>query len=118
MRAIRKGWIKLDTKPAEDAEKPYMLWADDGQASDKTPAGLSYIAPPKPQLPGHEESYHPPAEYLPSEVRSSPVRSAVCMPCLKSCHLHAMAQRQQVQHHSGRPPRGAAAQVHELWSAA
>ena len=38
------------------------------QVSEKTQSGLSYIAPPKPALPGHEESYHPPAEYLPSEV--------------------------------------------------
>ena len=38
------------------------------QVSDKTLSGLSYIAPPKPALPGHEESYHPPPEYLPSEV--------------------------------------------------
>jgi len=32
-------------------------------------AGLSYIPAPKPKLPGHEESYNPPKEYLPSEVR-------------------------------------------------
>jgi ribosome biogenesis protein ERB1 len=30
-------------------------------------AGLSYIPAPKPQLPGHEESYNPPAEYVPTE---------------------------------------------------
>lgn len=47
----------------------YMLWGDDGLAGDtaKTGAGLSYIPPPKPNLPGHEESYNPPGEFLPSE---------------------------------------------------
>ena len=30
-------------------------------------AGLSYIPAPKPKLPSHEESYNPPAEYLPTE---------------------------------------------------
>ena len=30
-------------------------------------AGLSYIPAPKPKLPSHEESYYPPAEYLPTE---------------------------------------------------
>lgn len=29
--------------------------------------GLSYIPAPKPKLPGHAESYNPPAEYLPTE---------------------------------------------------
>jgi ribosome biogenesis protein ERB1 len=30
-------------------------------------AGLSYIPAPKAKLPSHEESYNPPAEYLPTE---------------------------------------------------
>lgn len=30
--------------------------------------GLSYIPAPKLKLPGHEESYNPPKEYLPTEV--------------------------------------------------
>jgi ribosome biogenesis protein ERB1 len=30
-------------------------------------AGLSYIPPPKPKLPGHNESYNPAAEYVPTE---------------------------------------------------
>jgi ribosome biogenesis protein ERB1 len=48
-----------------------LLWGDDGQAdgSSKTGVGLSYIPPAKPRLPGHADSYHPPAEYLPTEVR-------------------------------------------------
>ena len=32
------------------------------------PAGLAYIPAPKLKLPGHEESYNPPKEYLPTGV--------------------------------------------------
>ncbi|KAK9795607.1 hypothetical protein WJX73_008137 [Symbiochloris irregularis] len=73
VRALRMGWLKPPTdKPrdedGEEEEEPaYMMWQDDGLASDKTAIGLSYIPAPKPQLPGHEESYHPPQEYLPTE---------------------------------------------------
>ena len=35
------------------------------------PAGLAYIPAPKLKLPGHEESYNPPKEYLPTEVSLS-----------------------------------------------
>jgi hypothetical protein len=34
----------------------------------KPQVGLAYIPPPKARLPGHAESYHPPPEYLPTEV--------------------------------------------------
>ena len=37
-------------------------------ATDRTATGLSYVPAPKTKLPGHEESYNPPKEYLPSEV--------------------------------------------------
>ena len=40
-----------------------------GKTQDKTANGLTYIAAPKLKLPGHEESYNPPKEYLPTEVR-------------------------------------------------
>lgn len=33
-------------------------------------AGLTFIPAPKPKLPGHEASYNPPKEYLPTEVGS------------------------------------------------
>lgn len=39
-----------------------------GRTADKTATGLTYIPAPKLKLPGHEESYNPPAEYLPTEV--------------------------------------------------
>lgn len=38
-----------------------------GQVANKTSAGLTYIPAPKLKLPGHEESYNPPPEYLPTE---------------------------------------------------
>lgn len=47
-----------------------MIW-DDGDASadpaTQTGSGLARIAAPKPKLPGHDESYNPPLEYLPTE---------------------------------------------------
>lgn len=39
------------------------------QAGDKTANGLTYIPPAKPKLPGHEESYNPPKEYIPAGER-------------------------------------------------
>lgn len=69
VRALRKGWIRRDRgQAAPETQAPYLLWQDDGQVSDKTAVGLSYIPAPKPKLPGHEESYNPPLEYLPTEV--------------------------------------------------
>ncbi|GAQ87594.1 WD40 repeat nucleolar protein Bop1 [Klebsormidium nitens] len=65
VRAIRKGWISFDKKP--EAPRVYLLWEDDFRTADKTANGLTYIPPPKPKLPGHEESYNPPLEYLPTE---------------------------------------------------
>jgi ribosome biogenesis protein ERB1 len=34
--------------------------------ADKTAVGLTYIPAPRLKLPGHEESYNPPKEYLPT----------------------------------------------------
>lgn len=36
------------------------------QTAEKSGSGLTYIPPAKPKLPGHEESYNPPKEYLPT----------------------------------------------------
>ncbi|KAL0384603.1 UNVERIFIED_CONTAM: Ribosome biogenesis protein BOP1 [Sesamum radiatum] len=63
VRAIRKGLIKFDDKPKEEP-RFYALW------DDSTPAerqGLAYIPAPKPKLPGHEESYNPSPEYIPTQ---------------------------------------------------
>ncbi|RQO87548.1 hypothetical protein POPTR_003G009600v4 [Populus trichocarpa] len=64
VRAIRKGLIKFD-KPKEEP-RFYMLWGDDASSSEKT-GHLSYIPAPKPNLPGHEESYNPSLEYIPTQ---------------------------------------------------
>lgn len=65
VRAMRKGWLTREKAP----KKPdaYLLWSEDGDASNKTLAGLTYLAAPKMKLPGHEESYNPPEEYLMSK---------------------------------------------------
>lgn len=65
VRAIRKGWIKFD-KPKEEPEF-YLLWGDDSNAAETKRQGLSYIPAPKPKLPGHEESYNPSIEYIPTQ---------------------------------------------------
>ncbi|XVF58601.1 hypothetical protein PTKIN_Ptkin07bG0079500 [Pterospermum kingtungense] len=64
VRAIRKGLIKFD-QPKEEP-RFYLLWGDDSSSSERN-KHLSYIPPPKPKLPGHEESYNPSLEYLPTQ---------------------------------------------------
>ncbi|CAH8383712.1 unnamed protein product [Eruca vesicaria subsp. sativa] len=65
VRAIRKGLIKFD-KPEEEPNV-YLLWGDDSSTSDQKSKHLTYIPAPKQKLPGHEESYNPPSEYIPTE---------------------------------------------------
>ncbi|CAK9147353.1 unnamed protein product [Ilex paraguariensis] len=62
VRAIRKGLIKFD-KPKEEA-RLYHLW-DDSSSTERH--GLAFIPAPKPKLPGHEESYNPSLEYIPTQ---------------------------------------------------
>ncbi|KAD3067389.1 hypothetical protein E3N88_35269 [Mikania micrantha] len=66
IRAIRKGLIKFD-KPKEEP-RFYNLWGDE---TEKSGHGLSYIPAPKPKLPGHEESYNPSLEYIPTQEEIS-----------------------------------------------
>lgn len=63
VHAIKMGWIKPVQKPSKP--KFFMLWND----TDKDPGQRHYmqIPAPKMKLPGHEESYNPPPEYLPTE---------------------------------------------------
>ncbi|RLN03441.1 hypothetical protein C2845_PM13G11410 [Panicum miliaceum] len=65
VRAIRNGWIKLD-EPKEESNL-YLLWGDETDTADNKRQGLSYIPAPKPNLPGHEESYNPSVEYIPTQ---------------------------------------------------
>uniref|UniRef100_A0A7N0V2K0 Ribosome biogenesis protein BOP1 homolog n=1 Tax=Kalanchoe fedtschenkoi TaxID=63787 RepID=A0A7N0V2K0_KALFE len=64
VRAIRKGLIKLDQPKEEKRIVP--LWGDDSGSIGKA-GGLAYIPPPKMKLPGHEESYNPSLEYIPTQ---------------------------------------------------
>ncbi|XP_010508874.1 PREDICTED: ribosome biogenesis protein BOP1 homolog [Camelina sativa] len=68
VRAYRKGLIKF-VKPEEEPQEgpvPYLLW-EDASTSDQKNKHLTYIPPPKLKLPGHEESYNPSLEYIPTE---------------------------------------------------
>ena len=75
VRAMRRGWMKMRSeeeakrREEEDARASvYLMWGDGGdEESARTGAGLPYIPAPKVKLPGHEESYNPPEEYLPTE---------------------------------------------------
>ncbi|KAB1200760.1 hypothetical protein CJ030_MR0G006460 [Morella rubra] len=64
VRAIRLGLIKFD-KPKEE-QRFYPLWGDDSSSAEKA-NHLAYIPAPKPKLPGHEESYNPSLEYIPTQ---------------------------------------------------
>jgi ribosome biogenesis protein ERB1 len=74
VKAIRKGWIKLDEekekeKKAKEATRWYLLWDEqkeetEEEAAKKKREGLMRAPPPKMKLPSHVQSYRPPAEYL------------------------------------------------------
>eukprot|EP00112_Aurelia_sp_Birch-Aquarium-sp1_P010468 Seg2233.4 transcript_id=Seg2233.4/GoldUCD/mRNA.D3Y31 product="Ribosome biogenesis protein bop1" protein_id=Seg2233.4/GoldUCD/D3Y31 len=62
VRAIKNGWIK--PKPVKDEKnKYYLLWRNEEKIKDHP---MNWPAP-KMKLPGHDESYNPPPEYLLSE---------------------------------------------------
>ncbi|XP_020580483.1 ribosome biogenesis protein BOP1 homolog [Phalaenopsis equestris] len=65
IRAIRKGWIKFE-KPKEEP-RYYLLWGEDSNSAENKRQGLKYIPAPKPKLAGHEESYNPSLEYIPTQ---------------------------------------------------
>ncbi|KAL3998017.1 BOP1NT (NUC169) domain family protein [Acanthocheilonema viteae] len=66
VHAIKMGWVR-PSRPKEIEKKVYDLWADDS-SKEKTKSELARIRmhfpAPKVSLPGHAESYNPPAEYL------------------------------------------------------
>ncbi|KAF2882281.1 hypothetical protein ILUMI_23901 [Ignelater luminosus] len=66
-RALKMGWIKTkeeqDKLRAKKEPQFYMLWQTDDQA-DEMRRIYKHIPAPKRHLPGHAESYNPPAEYL------------------------------------------------------
>ena len=65
VRAIREGRIMPYKTPSEEEEEErevnYDLWANEA------PTRSDHIPAPKLPPPGYEESYHPPAEYLPDK---------------------------------------------------
>ncbi|GLI73519.1 ribosome bioproteinsis protein erb1 [Penicillium ochrochloron] len=68
VKAIREGRILPYRPPEEREEKDediinYDLWADEAERPDH----IMHIPAPKLPPPGYEESYHPPAEYLPDK---------------------------------------------------
>ncbi|KAJ2044532.1 Ribosome biogenesis protein erb1 [Coemansia sp. RSA 922] len=74
VRAIRQGRITRSSAPSKDA-KPrfYDVWEkaeqnEEDSAQQKRLARRARMPAPRLALPSHDESYHPPAEYLPSEA--------------------------------------------------
>ncbi|XP_022788889.1 ribosome biogenesis protein bop1-B-like [Stylophora pistillata] len=65
VRAIRNGWIKPKKDEKTDKPRYYLIWDKDDDGAK--PRHNMHIPAPKMKLPGHEESYNPPPEYLPTE---------------------------------------------------
>ncbi|XP_010004606.1 PREDICTED: ribosome biogenesis protein BOP1, partial [Chaetura pelagica] len=85
VHAIKMGWIK-PRKPKDDTPTYYDLWAHEDPNSILGRHKM-HVPAPKMKLPGHEESYNPPPEYLLSEeeVRGGPEREQSVLlvnPCL------------------------------------
>lgn len=62
VRLIRAGKL-LTGRPKQVAKENYLLWTDDAPASKRAPGAM---AAPKVPPPGHEASYNPPDEYIPT----------------------------------------------------
>ncbi|XP_059365152.1 ribosome biogenesis protein bop1 [Carassius carassius] len=65
VHAIKMGWIK-PRRPKETTPQYYDLWAKEDPNSILGRHKM-HVPAPKMKLPGHEESYNPPPEYLMSE---------------------------------------------------
>lgn len=61
VHAIKMGWIKPGV-PKDTTRKFNLIW--DKETPDISKRLQHYIPAPKLKLPGHEESYNPPPEYL------------------------------------------------------
>ena len=99
IRAIRNGWIK----PKEDKPKKpsyYDLW---GTKEDTQKQNPMHMPAPKLTLPGNEESYNPPEEYLPTkeerdnwENTDQEDRTSNFLPNKYSCLRHVPAYPQLI----------------------
>ncbi|KAJ2720021.1 Ribosome biogenesis protein erb1 [Coemansia sp. Benny D115] len=67
VRAIRKGLITAGP-PRATEPRLYDVWENaDAEPSQEPQRGRPRLAAPRLALPTHAESYHPPAEYLPTQ---------------------------------------------------
>lgn len=62
VHAIKMGWIKPRRVQDDSKERYYDLWANED--SSILAKHRMHLPAPKLRLPGHEESYNPPPEYL------------------------------------------------------
>jgi ribosome biogenesis protein ERB1 len=83
MRAIRAGHIKVDDdedakkKRRKEQEALYMLWTnDDDPRHSSRGRRARHMPAPKMRLPGHAESYRPPAEFLPDEQERAKIEAS------------------------------------------
>lgn len=63
------GWMKTRKELADEQRKKreknfYMLWGSDDNSVEEMRRIHNHLPAPKRHLPGHAESYNPPAEYL------------------------------------------------------
>ncbi len=63
VNAIRNGWIRDPADAPPPPPETYLLW-DDTPKQDEHSHKYEPIPAPKVRLPGHNESYNPPEEYL------------------------------------------------------
>ncbi|XP_071957722.1 ribosome biogenesis protein bop1-B-like [Antedon mediterranea] len=65
VHAIKMGWLKQKKKTTDDKNPFYDMWQN--ETVELTKKSKAHIAAPQEKLPGHNESYNPPPEYLPTE---------------------------------------------------
>ncbi|KAG1701354.1 Ribosome biogenesis protein bop1-B [Nymphon striatum] len=64
VHAIKMGWIKPKPK-LEEPNTFFMLWDHKDEENEKINKRMqNHMPAPKMKLPGHEESYNPPSEYI------------------------------------------------------
>merc|ERR1719412_464456 len=71
VHAIKMGWMKprASRENKDDPDDPekrtfYMMWKTDNDQDEEIRRIKDTIPAPKMKLPGHEESYNPPPEYI------------------------------------------------------
>eukprot|EP00924_Labyrinthula_sp_SR-Ha-C_P016758 snap_masked-scaffold_6-processed-gene-14.2-mRNA-1 protein AED:0.21 eAED:0.24 QI:0/-1/0/1/-1/1/1/0/717 len=78
VQKIRAGLLQPKKKKIDEPPKPYLLWGSGMEEDDSKMTNNEkwrreeHIPAPKLALPGHEESYHPPEEYLDENRKDFP----------------------------------------------